>query len=292
MLKVNNQKIEYNYFPDGTLNIKGDGNLRDGKVLISWYYENDAEFMALAFLTKYYQVSNNQVILFIPYVPNARMDRVEEVGDIFTMKYFGELINSLNFHSVFVMEPHSSVVSAVINRCHILDADQQFNNIIYRLIQLTGDTPIIFFPDDGAMKRYRHHFNDNYFINGKQYDNFIVAYGSKDRDWATGKISGLTINGVDPDKIAGRYVLIRDDICSKGGTVYYSAKKLKELGAANIFLFIPHCENTIFKGEFGEEKKNLLDTGLVDHIYTTDSIFTATQMSDKITVLTVAPEGW
>ena len=71
-------------------------------------------------------------------------------------------------------------------------------------------------------------------------------------------------------------ILIIDDICSKGGTFYHSAKRLKEAGAANIYLYITHCENTIHEGE-------LLNSDLIKHIYTTDSILTKTH--EKITIL-------
>ena len=62
-------------------------------------------------------------------------------------------------------------------------------------------------------------------------------------------------------------MLIVDDICSRGGTFYHSAQKLKEAGASDIFLYITHCENTILEGE-------LIKSGLVKKIFTTDSIFT------------------
>lgn len=63
-------------------------------------------------------------------------------------------------------------------------------------------------------------------------------------------------------------MLIIDDICSKGGTFYHSAKKLKELGANKIYLYVSHCENTIYAGEL------LKDNGLIEKIFTTDSILT------------------
>ena len=72
-------------------------------------------------------------------------------------------------------------------------------------------------------------------------------------------------------------VLIVDDICSKGGTFYHSAKKLKALGAKNIYLYITHCENTILEGD-------LINSGLIKEIYTTDTIFT--KKHDLIKVLT------
>ena len=58
-----------------------------------------------------------------------------------------------------------------------------------------------------------------------------------------------------------------DDISSRGGTFYFSAKKLKELGAKEIYLYISHCENTILEGE-------VLSSGLIKKVFTTNSIFT------------------
>ena len=61
--------------------------------------------------------------------------------------------------------------------------------------------------------------------------------------------------------------LIIDDISSYGGTFLHSARKLKELGASKVYLYITHCENTILKGE-------LINSGLLERIYTTGSIYT------------------
>jgi ribose-phosphate pyrophosphokinase len=63
---------------------------------------------------------------------------------------------------------------------------------------------------------------------------------------------------------------------SRGGTFFHSAKKLKEMGAAEIYLYITHCENTILEGE-------VLTSGLVEKVYTTKSIFT--KKHEKIEVL-------
>lgn len=262
MIKVNNEMVNLNKFPDGTLNIKGDPTLNDGTVLISWHYHDDAEFMAVAFLAKYYQAHGNEVILFMPYVPNARMDRVENLGDIFAMKYFGEMINSLNFAKVYVQDVHSSVAIAVIKNCQILNNTKMFNAVVGKITEMeNGNVPLIFFPDEGAMKRYSKGLN------------IPFAFGMKMRDWTTGQILNYEVLGITEDEVKGKNVLIVDDICSKGGTFYHAAKKLKDMGAANIYLMASHCENNIHKGEFGEEKVNLLATGLIKKVFTTDSIY-------------------
>ena len=112
----------------------------------------------------------------------------------------------------------------------------------------------MFYPDEGACKRYSGMFNMPY------------AFGIKNRDWKTGDIKGLDVSGMT-DSISGKKILIVDDISSKGGTFYYSAKKLKELGAKEIYLYISHCENTILEGD-------VLTSGLIERVFTTNSIFT------------------
>jgi ribose-phosphate pyrophosphokinase len=122
---------------------------------------------------------------------------------------------------------------------------------------------VAFYPDEGSMKRYSGMVNLPY------------AFGIKKRNWETGKIEGLDVAGA-VDQIAGKDILIVDDICSRGGTFYHSAKKLKDLGANDIYLYVSHCENTIFEGD-------LLKGDLIKKVYTTDSIFT--KEHEKIEVL-------
>lgn len=62
-------------------------------------------------------------------------------------------------------------------------------------------------------------------------------------------------------------ILIVDDICSKGGTFYHSAKALKAAGAKSVSLYVTHCESSITVGDLAASD------GLVDHVYTTKSIF-------------------
>jgi ribose-phosphate pyrophosphokinase len=89
----------------------------------------------------------------------------------------------------------------------------------------------------------------------------------KKRDWQTGKILGLDV--INAENIVGKDVLIVDDICSRGGTFYHSAKALKAAGAKSVSLYVTHLEETVTLGEMAASD------GLVDHIYTTESIFPA-----------------
>ena len=258
MIKVDNQIIKPEYFPDGTMKINTLFFPLGDFVKIEWYYDYESELLQLIYIVNHiHDISSDiKIRLIMPYIPNARFDRTVEVDEVFTLKFFINIINSLNFDSVEVLDPHSHVSEALFDRLSI----QKPNIYIKRIIKKLPNDTMLFFPDEGSVKRY------------SSLPKYCgpYAFGIKRRNWLTGAIEGLDVAG-DLEKIKGRNILIVDDICSKGGTFYHSALKLKELGAANIYLYVTHCENSIYDGEL------LKNNGLIEKIYTTDSILTNTE---------------
>lgn len=246
MIKVNGEVVQVNHFPDGTQLLKQ--HIGEPVIEIDWRYENDEELFTVYCLKKQLEQLADSIYLNLYYIPNARQDRVKNQEDVFTLKRFAEMINFMKFDLVHVLDPHSSVSTALIDNVFV-STPESFIEQAYKDCK----PDLVFYPDDGAMKRYSSSTECEY------------VFGIKKRDWKTGKIEGLDVVG-DLDKIKDSKILIVDDICSRGGTFYYSAKKLKELGAREIYLYITHCENTIFEGE-------LLTSGLIEKVYTTDSLF-------------------
>ena len=240
-------------FPDHSLLIKLDPRKMTGitKIItVKWLYEGDSELFTLICVKRHidYYFHDYDVVLDMPYIPHARMDRVKSTEDVFTLKYFAEVINSLHFNTVYVRDAHSNVSLALINNVY----DWGVGGYIEIAAKKSG-AQALFFPDEGAMKRY------------SEQSPMPYAFGMKKRDWETGKILGLDI--VNAENIVGKDVLIVDDICSRGGTFYHSAKALKAAGAKSVSLYVTHCEETITLGELAASD------GLVDHVYTTRSIF-------------------
>ena len=253
MIKVNGIEIKQGQFPDHTLLMKFDPNEipDDGDdINIEWLYENDAELFTLVCLKRHLDqyFFPEYFRLILPYLPHARQDRTKNDEDVFTLKYFCEIINSLNFSVVWVRDVHSNVSLALLNNVK----QQPISGYITETI-MRSNAEALFFPDEGAMKRYSGGFDIPY------------AFGMKKRDWKTGKIQGLDI--INAEAVKDKNVLIVDDICSRGGTFYHSAKALKAAGAKSVSLYVTHCEETITLGELAASD------GLVDHVYTTRSIF-------------------
>ncbi|MBR1823028.1 MAG: ribose-phosphate pyrophosphokinase-like domain-containing protein, partial [Ruminococcus sp.] len=223
-------------FPDGTFKIDIDMPAENVTCRLIWKYENETELVQLMYIAKHLrQQGITNVELIMPYLPNARMDRVKDSSEVFTLKWFCEVINSLGFDKVEVLDVHSSVGEALLDRIAVKTPEAYIRQAM-ESARIDKDNDLVFFPDEGSCKRY------SAFI--PQYGN--VGFGLKKRDWKTGKILGFDIHGGSPE---GRNVFIIDDICSYGGTVYHAALKLKELGCKDIYAYFTHCENSIAKGE-------------------------------------------
>ena len=263
MIKCNEKEVNLNHFPDGTLLIK-ELAPEDEKVVLTWLYENNEEMVALYFLTNHLKSKGiKEIELNMPYIPNARQDRVKAPEDVFTLKYFAKMINSLGFAKVTVLDPHSYVSEALIDNICVKTPKENVEKVLDVITEGGKEDVLLFYPDEGAMKRYSAMCDKPY------------VFGMKKRDWTTGEIQGLDVQG-QTKLIKGSKVLIVDDICSRGGTFYHSAKALKNLGAGEIYLYVSHCENSILEGD-------LLTSNLVEKVFTTNSIFT--KQHEKITVM-------
>lgn len=267
MIYVNGKAITPENFPDNSLRLKCEKPTGTQPAFIKWLYESDAELFTLICLKKHL----GDAELLLPYIPHARMDRVKNSDEVFTLKYFCQVINDLHFEHVMVLDPHSDVSTALLDRVIVDDAAHYFHT--YVLAELEAEVGLkdltIFFPDAGAMKRYSEGFSGSY----------ERTYGNKNRDWRSGKILGYEV--VNPEVVRDKNVLIVDDICSYGGTFYHAAKALKDAGAKNIYLAVTHAENSMVLGDMYNTD------GLIETIYTTNSIFNAWDAKEKVVTILI-----
>lgn len=258
MIKLNNIPVSINHFPDQTLLLK-DIELGSN---IYWKFENNEELVVLQFLVYHLRdMGIEDLTLEMPYIPNARQDRVKTNSDVFTLKHFSEIINHLHFKKVKVLDAHSPVSLKLIHNCEEMDVAYFMNEAI-KQSGIDKKRDIVFFPDEGAKDRYAGLID------------FPHVFGKKTRRWEDGQIEALEIVGDVPAESFN--VLIIDDICSYGGTIKRAAEKLKVQGAKDIFVYISHCENSITKGD-------LLKEDMLTRVYTTNSLIT--EQHAKITIL-------
>lgn len=205
-------------------------------------YESDLDLMALLLIKRSLWTSCD---LHIHYMPYSRMDRTSD-DYFFTLKPIADFINWLNFERVWVYEPHSDVTPALLNKSLVVS----LMPILLRRAGFNKTKDFVLFPDANAHKKYSSLINA---------PNYIV--GLKERDFKTGKIVDYRILG---EVNSESKIFIVDDLCSKGGTFILAAQKLKDNGAKEINLVVPHSEETIFKGR-------IFNTDLIQHVFTTNT---------------------
>ena len=225
-------------------------------------YDSDSDIVKLIFIKKHLDdnFTGLRVRLSMPYIPYSRMDRKIN-GFCFTLKYFCDIINSLNFDSVSVLDSHSNVSTALLNNCVEFKPLPYIEKAINFIKSKNQKIDYIFYPDNGAYKRYVDMSQD---FDSSIYD-IPSFFGNKLRNLQTGDIIDYQL--INSPNLKGKNVLIIDDLCSKGFTFYNAGLKLKESGVDNLYLYVTHCEESIYRGK-------LLSSNLFNKIFTTNSILT------------------
>lgn len=251
MITVNGHEVKITRFPDNTFKFDLDRG-KDGVDTLNhwavhWDFESMEELFTLQGLKTF--LGSGSWDLVMPYIPNARMDKTVDDNEGFMLKYMADIINSLSFSKVYVADPHSNVSGELINRMVELDIEELITQI---LEQNTPD--LVVFPDKGAADRYTQL---------ECFKGYEIAYGVKERNQRTGEIISFDIVGEFEGK---KTALIVDDICSKGGTFFHTANKLREKGLEIVNLYVTHLEDTVKEGQI------IGDDSPIDNIFTLNRI--------------------
>lgn len=257
MILISGKEIEQNNFSAGELKLTLTPIKEDIPILIKWKYESDRELFTIACIRDFYK--KNYCTLVVDYFPHARQDRVKNPEDVFTLKVFCKMLNDMNFDKVICLDVHSNVTPALVNNLQVDSPKAHIENV---LTTIGTKNLTLFFPDEGAQKRY-----------GEMFKNIPQAFGIKKRNWETQKIEDYMVVGME--NIIGKRVLIIDDICSYGNTFIKAAESLKKIGTKEIYLYVSHCEDAISKG-------NVFTSGYFDGIFTTNSLIRSASTEEKL----------
>lgn len=237
MILLNDNTVTFGCFPNGEINLPIVGLPLIQNSIVKLVYDDDYDFFRLALLKSWLDDMNCRSCLYIAYMPYSRMDRSNGHYAI-SIKAACTLLNAMRFEQVIVREPHSQITMDLLKNA---ESDPWCRDRICKVIAI-GNYDSLFFPDYGAITRYQG------------VTSLPTAYGTKNRDFLSGKIDSLELKGT-----VGRTVLIVDDLCSRGGTFVSGAKLLMAKGASSIDLLVAYVEDNVFTGE-------LFD--YVDRIYT------------------------
>ena len=201
-----------------------------------------------------------EIHLYTPYFLGSRSDRkFEEGSNNYLKDVICPIINSLNFESVTVIDPHSDVLEACLNNFKKIDNLNLINFSLSNLYDMSkillNNEFILVSPDAGANKKI--------FKIAEQigYKRDIITC-SKYRD-EQGKLTRINV----PLEFSGKDLIIIDDICDGGATFINIAKTIRNrvhnsVKQPKIYLIVT---NGIFSKGFKELNQYF------DDIYCTNS---------------------
>ena len=263
---VDQEKSEIKYkiskFPDGQQTIDLDkshtfGSLVD-KIIVIKSRLNDFKNLELIICANQALLNNgaNRIHLYTPYFIGARSARKFQDGGINYLKQvICPIINSQNFSSVTVMDPHSDVLEACLSNYNkINNFDLVDDALSYLIKDGEEDKVVLVSPDAGAYKKV--------YDVAKKFNIEKIITATKVRDLKTGNIIRTEVPTLDQHN--DLMYLIVDDICDGGRTFVELAKAIKDSRpTAKVYLVVTH-------GIFSNYYKDLRP--VIEQIFTTNSV--------------------
>ena len=228
-INANLVKSEVRVFPDGESKITLTGNLSKKKSIVvqSMCPPVDTNLIqALSLISKAKETSS-KVIAVIPYMGYARQDREFLPGEIITMKVLGKLFKGAGASKIIAVDIHSMIGlknfrMKSTNVTAIPDLVQYFKKLRLK-------KPLVVSPDQGGKDRAKE-FAD-------KFESEYIAL-EKQRDRKTGKVQIKTKN---TDEVAGRDLILVDDMISTGGSIIKATQFLKQQKCKRVFVACTHA---------------------------------------------------
>jgi ribose-phosphate pyrophosphokinase len=257
----NNINYQISKFPDGQQTVDITSNLFFNSSTQVQIRSRMNDFKDLELILCTTQALKNlgvsDIELYVPYFIGGRSDRLFGYGGVNYLKQvIAPIINSQGYSKVYVMDPHSDVLEAVINN-FVKSTNYKLVKFALEAIDNKDDAReriVLVSPDAGAYKKI--------FDVAKEFGISKIITANKVRDLKTGNIIRTEIPTLDQHNHL-KYVIV-DDICDGGRTFVELAKVMKESRpTAKIYLVVTHG---IFSVGF-----ELLEQ-YFDGIFTTNSI--------------------
>lgn len=234
-IKVAEIQLPISVYSDGSVDVKIPDNLNEmmanaSRLILTATLKCPAGLLALRYFLDYVEEYRPSLkfALALPYVPNARQDRVngnKDLTNVFSLKSVTKLLKSSSIIDVLITDPHSEVTPALLNSATIVTQAVAFKRL---QDHYDFEFDVVVSPDAGAIKKATE-------VSTITTRPLVIA--TKKRNPINNEITDTIIMGGD---VKGKHAVIVDDICDGGRTFIALAKALKEQGASKVTLVVTH----------------------------------------------------
>lgn len=255
-------------FPDGETFVKIEENVRgqDVFVLQSTSPPTNHHLMEMfIMIDALRRASASRITAVLPFYGYARQDRKDQPRVPITAKLVANLVVAAGAHRVLTMDLHAQQIQGFfdIPVDHLYAAPVMYEYLKSKQIE----DLVVVSPDAGGIKM-AHAYS--------QVLGSSLAIVAKRRKSAT-EVESMTLIG----DIAGKSVLLVDDLTETAGTLTEAAKLLKSQGAKSVLACVSHA----LLNDLGIDRLRKSD---IDELITTDTVLRSAVDGVRITTLSVA----
>jgi ribose-phosphate pyrophosphokinase len=258
-------------FSDGEVKVQIGENIRGSDVFIvnsTCPPVNDNLLELLILIDAARRASADRVTAVLPYFGYARQDRKDRPRVPITAKLVSNLVVAAGADRVLTVDLHCGQMQGFFDiPVDHLSADVVFVNYF---MERGIDDSVVVSPDTGSVARIREF--------ARRLDAPLAIVDKRRPRENESEVMNVI------GEVAGKHVLIFDDMIDSGGTLVKAAQKIKDLGALDVIACSTH---PVFSGEAVTRIQN----SVLDEVIVSDSIplNANAQACPKIKTLSLAP---
>jgi len=249
---LNLARIERHRFPDGEMKLRLPDKLPTHVVVLRSLHQPNEKLIELLLICQTArQLGAKHLLLVAPYLAYMRQDMAFQSGEAISQQIVGRFLAQL-VNAIITVDPHLHRVKSLQQAIPVTEAlTISASSLLSDVIAARRTNPLLIGPDEESLQwvsqaATRHHFEFSVCRKIRLGDHSVHIE-------------------LPPIVVAGRQVVLLDDVASTGQTLARTAQLLLDAGAESVAVAVTHAL-------FAQDALQKIQRAGVQDIWSTDSI--------------------